>query len=162
MAVELILSTDKLQSGFRAKYNASANEIITAVADNGDGTATLTKKSTGTFTLNLTTSFFTKAQVTALISALVSPFTYFTDNSQTGIVCDKTAGTVTLADIETDFPTIFANGIIRLNVDILIGGSWISNDVLPSDIVKNVDGEIESCVFYLGNTGITTIEGRIF
>ena len=72
MAVELILSTDKLQSGFRAKYNASANEIIVSVADGGSGIATLTKKSGGTFSLNLTTSFFTKAEVVALIGSIVT------------------------------------------------------------------------------------------
>lgn len=71
MAVELILSTDKLQSGFRAKYNSSVNQIITGFTDNADGTVTAALFGGGTLTIDLTDSFFTKAQVTALLAALV-------------------------------------------------------------------------------------------
>lgn len=73
MAVQLILSTDKLQSGFRSKYNLSVNEIITTAVDNGDGTVTFTKFGGGIITLDLTTSFFTITEVQALIAALGSP-----------------------------------------------------------------------------------------
>lgn len=86
---------------------------------------------------------------------------YFTDNSRTGIVCDKTVGTVTLADIATDFPTISTNGIIRASIDVLISGTWYSNDVQP-ECTKDGSGNLLTALFTLGNTGITTIRGRIF
>ena len=86
---------------------------------------------------------------------------YFTDNSQTGIVCDKTAGTITLADIATNFPTISTNGIIRGAFDLLIGGTWYASDVLP-EMTKDGSGNLLTALFTLGNTGITTIRGRIF
>lgn len=86
---------------------------------------------------------------------------YFTDNSQAGIVCDKDLGTITLADIATDFPTISANGIIRCSCDLLISGTWYANDVLP-EVTKDGSGNLLTALFTLGNTGITTIRGRIF
>lgn len=71
MAVQYILSTDKLQSGFRAKYNTSVGEIITGFTDNGNGTVTATKFDGGIFTINFTTSFYTKSEISALLSGLV-------------------------------------------------------------------------------------------
>jgi hypothetical protein len=71
MGVELILSTDKLQSGFRAKYNSSVNQIITGFTDNDDGTATAALYGGSTLTIDFTDSFFTKAEVLALLAALV-------------------------------------------------------------------------------------------
>ena len=71
MAVQPILSTDKLQSGFRAKYNTTVNEIIISATDNGDGTAALNQYDATNIPLDLTTSFFTKAEITALLAALV-------------------------------------------------------------------------------------------
>lgn len=71
MAVQYILSTDKLQSGFRAKYNLSVAEIITGFLDNGDGTVTASKFGGGTFTIDFTTSFYTKTQINALLAGLV-------------------------------------------------------------------------------------------
>lgn len=88
-------------------------------------------------------------------------YTYFTDSGTSGIVSDKTAGTVTLADIATDFPIISANGIIRANIDILIGGTWYSSDVQP-ECTKDGSGNLLTALFTLGNTGITTIRGRIY
>lgn len=71
MAVQPILSTDKLQSGFRAKYNSSVNEIIISATDNGDGTAALNQYDSTNIQLDLTTSFFTKSEITALLAGLV-------------------------------------------------------------------------------------------
>lgn len=86
---------------------------------------------------------------------------YFTDNSLTGVVCDKTAGTITLSDIATNFPTISANGIIRGAFDLLIGSTWYASDVLP-EMTKDGSGNLLTALFTLGNTGITTIRGRIY
>lgn len=72
MAVQLILPSDKLQSGFRAKYNSSANAIWITAEDNGDGTVTITKFDTSTIILDLTDSFFTKTEITDLLAAIAS------------------------------------------------------------------------------------------
>lgn len=68
MAVQYILSTDKLQSGFRAKYNESVAQIITGFTDNGDGTITAALFGGGQLIINATTSFFTKTEITSLFS----------------------------------------------------------------------------------------------
>lgn len=65
-----ILSTDKLQSGFRAKFNANVALLITDITDNGDGTATVTLQGGTNFQIDLGTSFYTKTQVEALITAV--------------------------------------------------------------------------------------------
>lgn len=93
MAVQTILSTDKLQSGFRAKYNLSVNEIITSFVDNGNGTVTANLFGGGTLTMTLTTSFYDKTQINALFAGVVpskSPVEYEYD--QTKLVEDG-AGT---------------------------------------------------------------------
>lgn len=79
MAVQYILSTDRLQSGFRAKYNLTAAEIITGFTDNGDGTISVAKFGGATFTIDATDSFFTKAEITALFADVApskSPIEY--------------------------------------------------------------------------------------
>lgn len=71
MAVQLIQPTDKLQSGFRAKYNETANEIIIEFVDQGDGTARAIQFDATWLTLDLTGSFFTKQQVIDLLASYV-------------------------------------------------------------------------------------------
>lgn len=70
MAVEYILSSDKLQSGFRAKYNLSVAQIITSFTDNGDGTVTANLFGGTTLTMDLTDSFYTKTEINALFSGI--------------------------------------------------------------------------------------------
>src|SRR5688572_19573229 len=65
-----IESTDKLQSGFRAKFNANVALLITDITDNGDATATAELQGGTDFQIDLSTSFYTKAQVEALITAV--------------------------------------------------------------------------------------------
>lgn len=67
---QTILATDKLQSGFRAKINADIALLITDIVDNGDGTATVELQGGTNFQISLDTSFYTKAQVQALITAV--------------------------------------------------------------------------------------------
>lgn len=70
MAVEYILSTDKLQSGFRAKYNFSVAEIITGFIDQGNGTVNAVQFDATTLPIDLTTSFFTKSEIIALFAGI--------------------------------------------------------------------------------------------
>jgi hypothetical protein len=84
MAIAYILSTDKLQSGFRAKYNLSVAEIITSFTDNGDGTVTAALFGGGTLTMDITSSFYTKSEINALIAGLTpskSPVEYEYDET---------------------------------------------------------------------------------
>lgn len=85
---------------------------------------------------------------------------YFTDNSVAGIDVDLSAGTIELLDIPTDFPAISGNGIIRGNFDLLISGTWYASDVLP-EVTKDISGNLLTALFTTGNTGITSIRGRI-
>lgn len=83
---QTILSTDKLQSGFRAKINADIALLITNIVDNGDGTATVQLQGGTNFQISLGTSFYTKAQVQALVTA-VTPAVW---GAITGNVEDQT------------------------------------------------------------------------
>lgn len=65
-----ILSTDKLQSGFRAKFNANVALLITDIVDNGDATATVELQGGTNFIVDFSISFYTKAEVQALITAV--------------------------------------------------------------------------------------------
>lgn len=68
--LQTILPTDKLQSGFRAKFNANVALLITDIIDNGDGTATVELQGGTNFVVDFSISFYTKAQVQALITAV--------------------------------------------------------------------------------------------
>jgi hypothetical protein len=68
MAIQKILGSDKLESGFRSKYNETVDEIWVNIQDNGDGTITVTKSNGTTFTRTLTSSFYTKQQVLDLLT----------------------------------------------------------------------------------------------
>ncbi len=81
-----ILSTDKLQSGFRAKFNQNVALLITDIVDNGDGTATVKLQGGTNFQINLGTSFYTKTQVQALVAG-VTPAVW---GAITGNVEDQT------------------------------------------------------------------------
>lgn len=75
MAVKKILSTDTLETGFRAKYNETVDEIITgyefpaAVGLQPDGyTLRLKKFGGGYIDINLQQFYYTKQQVTDLLN----------------------------------------------------------------------------------------------
>ena len=67
---QTIQSTDKLQSGFRAKFNANVALLITDITDNGDGTATVELQGGTNFQIDLGISFYTKDEVVSLITAV--------------------------------------------------------------------------------------------
>lgn len=78
MAVQPILSTDTLETGFRVKYNTSVNEIITSyqLLTNNLGAFTgvlrLIKFGGGFINIDLSGIYYTQAQIGALISAVNS------------------------------------------------------------------------------------------
>lgn len=98
------------------------------------------------------------------VDTLSGGFVYFTDNDNPGISVDLGTGVVTLSDILTDFPTIGGNGMVRLQADQLIGSDWVSGDFVPDygSITKDVDDNILTATFTLGNTSITRLRGRIY
>lgn len=67
---QTINSTDKLQSGFRAKFNANVALLITDIIDNGDGTAQVVLQGGTELTIDLTDSFYTKDEVISLITSV--------------------------------------------------------------------------------------------
>lgn len=93
MAVQLIQPTDKLQSGFRAKYNETANEVITGFTDNGDGTMDAEQFDSTSLPIDFTASFFTKQQVIDLLASYVpgrQPVEY--EFTEADLVLDAVAG----------------------------------------------------------------------
>jgi hypothetical protein len=78
MAVQQILSTDTLETGFRQKYNNSVNEIITGYKLLTDSTGAytavvqLTKFGGGFINIDLSPEFYTKSQIGAIISSINS------------------------------------------------------------------------------------------
>lgn len=79
MAVKKILSTDTLETGFRAKYNETIDEIITGYsfpatppnAANGY-TLRLLKSGGGFIDINLQQFYYTKTQITQLLSGFIN------------------------------------------------------------------------------------------
>lgn len=78
MAVQPILSTDTLETGFRQKYNTTVNEIITGyqlLTDNlgaYTNTLRLIKFDGGFINIDLSVIYYTQAQIGALISGINS------------------------------------------------------------------------------------------
>ena len=147
MPLQLIQSTDKLQSGFRAKANSNTNLIITGFTDNGDGTVTVALYGGTSLTLTLTTSFYTKAQVLALIALItptdVAPISEIivvaadgslTINWQTDLV---PSGVVTYAAKFGETPFKFQGWI----------GTTALSSYTPNVIINTVSGSITTVVF---------------
>jgi len=111
-----ILSTDKLQSGFRAKFNANVALLITDIVDNGDGTITVTLQGGTNFQVDLGTSFYTKAEVASLIGAV----TTVAWGDITGNVQDQT-------DVVGNY------GIISPIDDILVSGNFAVDGADPDN-----------------------------
>lgn len=65
-------------------------------------------------------------------------------------------GSIVIDDFLTAYPEIAASGITRLHIDVLIGGVWYASDVLPSELVKDINGHITSATWYLQQSGTIT------
>jgi hypothetical protein len=78
MPLLTINGTDKLESGFRSKFNNNAQLLITGFTDNGDGTVTVTLFGGGSLPMALTGSFYTKSQVNTLVAPATAQATYTT------------------------------------------------------------------------------------
>lgn len=68
MAISKILPTDRLQSGFRTRYNATVDEIWVSISDKGNGSFEITKFNGQKISFNLQESFYTKAEIADLLS----------------------------------------------------------------------------------------------
>ena len=69
MSVKSIAATDTLEAGFRAKYNETILEIITAVSLLSSGILRFTKGSAGTFDVNFLDLFYTQDQIDTLLAS---------------------------------------------------------------------------------------------
>jgi hypothetical protein len=63
MALQKIISTDKLNSGWREKFNNNVDEVPISFTDNEDGTGDFNKSGGGKIEVDLTGSFYTKSQL---------------------------------------------------------------------------------------------------
>lgn len=90
MAVELILSTDTLETGFRQKANASFGAIIVSatpqiVSGKYSGIIRLNCQDGSFINLNFTSLYYTQTQITQLLSTLTgSPYSGSWNSSLTG------------------------------------------------------------------------------
>lgn len=147
---QTIGSTDKLQSGFRAKFNANVALLITDIIDNGNGTATVQLQGGTNFQIDLDVSFYTKAQVDALITAVQAAVW----GAITGNVVDQTdvVGNlgviddidnilvscnfaVASGDSDNPFGAFPASGFSSFSVPGIAGTGWqllIKEDITPA------------------------------
>jgi hypothetical protein len=143
MAIQLIESTDTLETGFRVKANANFNEIIESVTQvkisgNPTGTYRLNKNGGGFIDLVLTDQFYTISQISTLLSGIsASPYSGAWDNTKTPYVPPAVvdhdgklwrANTSTIAEPGTDgtWTDILSNtggNVINVN-PIIIGSAY--------------------------------------
>ena len=171
-----ILSTDKLQSGFRAKFNANVALLITDIVDNGNGTATVQLQGGTNFQIDLTTSFYTKTQVQNLINA-VQPAVWggISGNvvNQTDVVGNLGVITpidnllfsvnfaVDAADTDNPFFGSPASGFASFSVPGISGTGWqllIKEDVNPEIKFRLYYGGIWYPWVNIGSANVDVIE----
>jgi hypothetical protein len=68
MAIQKILATDRIESGFRTKYNQTVDEIWVNILDLGNGSIRITKVDGTSINVSLTSSFYTKSQIQNLLT----------------------------------------------------------------------------------------------
>lgn len=173
MAIQNIVSSDKLQSGFRAKYNTSIDEIWVSGVDLGNGTLRVTKHNGDTYDIDLTTSFYTKAQtevvlddfmqqVTAMLGPL-SPVWLYQDSPY---FSTSGGGVFAITDFENNFPGLSENGVVRMQGYAVVDGSEYPFDLMPDTPTRDGEGNIiDTLTFYLGyDSGavITTVKARLY
>lgn len=151
MAIQPILPTDTLESGFRVKANANFNEIIESVQQvkdgggNPTGTFRLLKNGGGSIDLVLTDQYYTISQISTIINGLLqSPYSGAWDGSKTPYAANSItdhngklwrANTNTSAEPGTDgtwVDVLTENGAIEL--DFPTGGSNDYIIVYGSDV----------------------------
>lgn len=150
MAVKQILPTDTLETGFRAKYNETVNEIITDYTFSVDGFTLRLKKFGGGFIdINLQQYYYTKQQLNTVLSGLTgSPYLglWNTVSAQagqytSGIVVDYGGLFWRSNDIttEADIP-----GISNKWTDIIIPAlpTWIASTYIKNATVKKQIGNV--------------------
>ncbi len=154
MPVSKIVGSDKLSSGFRAKYNITVDEIIVAITIASDGVITFTKNNGGTFTTDLKTTFYTKTEIATLFN--IGPATETT----AGIV--KLA-TEALVDGELDNTTVItperlAEYILKQRIRLYTAASDAAMIALPArrgDFCKRTD--LTDAIYFLNDDDPTVL-----
>ncbi|OOG19123.1 hypothetical protein BWD42_04015 [Sphingobacterium sp. CZ-UAM] len=124
MAIQKINSSDKIQSGFRAKYNAAVDEIWTSVADQGDGTLKITKFSGATLIVSLASSFYTKTELQNLITGISQATTETAGVLRIATEQEAIAGTSLITAIT---PATLRAVLDTLSAAVILLGKWINN-----------------------------------
>lgn len=88
-------------------------------------------------------------------------FHYLTQTSP--YYSSASGGSITIPDFDTDYPTLSANGIIRMQGYITVDGTEVEVDIIP--VVTRVSGNITAATFNFGidpASTITTFKLRMY
>lgn len=124
MAIQKINSSDRIQSGFRAKYNATVDEIWTSVVDQGDGTLKITKFSGATVVVSLASSFYTKSELQSVIAGVSQATTETAGILRIATEQEATAGISLITAIT---PVTLRAVLDSLSTSMILLGKWINN-----------------------------------
>lgn len=121
MSIRKIIPSDKLESGFRSKYNETADEIITSANIDPSGKLQLVKYNNGKIEIDLTGQFYTEVEINQMLSDITAliggkPFDY------TGANLNANGEIILVHNLNTHMPevTIFADGVRETEVNVKV------------------------------------------
>lgn len=143
MAIQKINSSDKLQTGFRSKYNATVDELWVSAVDIGNGLIEITRFNNTKFTVQLTTSFYTKQELQNIISGV-------------GPATEQTAGIIRIAtEDEAAEGTNSSTAITPYTLALILASSTIQKNRLDLDGDITIDWQND--IYKDGNTYASVI-----
>ncbi|WP_293916521.1 MULTISPECIES: hypothetical protein [unclassified Sphingobacterium] len=143
MAIQKINSSDKLQTGFRSKYNATVDELWVSAVDLGNGLIEITRFNNTKFQFQLTTSFYTKQELQSIVSG-VSPST------------EQTAGIIRIAtEDEAAKGTNSSTAITPYTLALILASSTVKKNRL--DLEADITIDWQNDIYKDGNTYATII-----
>lgn len=144
MAIQPIGGADKLNSGFRVKYNETIGSIIVSGIDTGIGTVRLYKYDGSFITVNLTASFFTQEQINLLFV-------------QSGLP-DKVLTPITIT-VNLDNTITFAatsGGLIKWRINSVV---YQANSPIIAPFTPAADGFYRKDLVYFTVDGLEILQG---
>ena len=145
MAIQKIQPSDKLNSGFRSKYNATVDELWVSISDLGGGVIRISKFNGGSVDVPRNTSFYTKEDLRDIVSG-VGPAT---EENAGGIriATDEEAlagnvsnAAITPATLKSVIDAItFRKVKLTLSADSAI--NWIDDEAIPGITFAQLIGD---------------------
>jgi hypothetical protein len=139
MAIREILLSDKLESGFRVKYNETILEIIIAGYDNGNGELVLQKDSGAVIVIDLKDSFYLASEVDTAIGNAINALYRANDTvAATGTLNQRIDYSSALAAaVRPDIKDYAGLGVILVaydaagfNIDSMVSGNFGYSTIL--------------------------------